>query len=246
MTDADDLDDPEELDAVLFDLDDTLFPQSVWLDGAWADVARRGGELGAPPVSFHEALRTIAADGTDRGRIIDRALACIGCADLPVAPLVAAFRHHTPARLPLYPGAMRALEELRARIPIGLVTDGDPAIQRSKLVGLGLDAAFDVIVFSDELGRDHRKPDPAPVLLALARLGVTPDRALLVGDRPAKDVAAARASGMRSIRVRTGEYAHLPDDPAPWRSVADVVAACRIVDEIVDGARIRAGLTRPA
>jgi HAD superfamily hydrolase (TIGR01509 family) len=231
------------IDAVLFDLDDTLYPQSTWLDGAWADVARRGAELGAPEVSLLEALRTIAADGSDRGRIIDRALARIGCSDVSIEPLVTAFRSHAPARLFPYPGVRVALEQLRRRVPIGLVTDGDSRIQRSKLQALAID--FDAVVFSDDLGRGHRKPDAAPLRVALERLRVTPEQAIFVGDRPAKDVAAARAVGMRAIRVRTGEYAHVPDDPAPWRSVPDAIAACTIVGELLARPQVRGAQTSP-
>jgi hypothetical protein len=35
--------------------------------------------------------------------------------------------------------------------------------------------------------------------------------------------------GMRTIRVRTGEYADHPDHIAPWRSVPDVVAAVALM-----------------
>jgi len=231
------------ISAVLFDLDDTLSPQSTWLDGAWVDVAHVGAGLGAPEVSLLAALRTIAADGTDRGRIIDRALVCVGCGDLPVAPLVAAFRDHAPPKLFPYPGVRAALEQLRRRVPIGLVTDGDPRIQHSKLEALGLD--FDVIVFSDDLGREHRKPDPLPLRIALERLRVTPDRAIFIGDRPSKDIAAAHTVGMRSIRVRTGEYAHLPDDPAPWRTAPDAVAACAIVGGLLTRPGVGTGQVSP-
>jgi putative hydrolase of the HAD superfamily len=180
---------------------------------------------------LYEALRSIAAEGSDRGCIIDRALACVGRSDVPVAPLVAAFRSHAPTRLRPYPGVRFGLEQIRGRVPIGLVTDGDPEIQRSKIDALRL--AFDTIVFSDELGRAHRKPDPAPLQLALDRLGVSAERAVMVGDRPGTDVAAARAIGVRAVRVRTGEYADLPDDPVPWRSLPDVAAACSLLDTLL-------------
>ena len=49
------------------------------------------------------------------------------------------------------------------------------------------------VVTSAEAGAP--KPDPAPFRLALARLGVEPDRALHVGDSPA-DEEGARAAGM--------------------------------------------------
>ena len=81
------------------------------------------------------------------------------------------------------------------------------------------------MVLSDELGREHRKPSPVPLLAALTGLGIDAHAAVYVGDRPEEDVAAAEAVGMRAIRVRTGEYARLPDEPRPWATAPDVVTA---------------------
>ena len=216
---------------VLFDLDDTLYPQRAWLTGAWRAVATRAADYGVEPDSMLRALLAVSSEGTDRGRIIDRALSLVGAPDVPVAPLVDAFRAHAPERLDTYPGTHRALTMLSRRVPLGLVTDGDPVIQRNKLRALGLGGRFATIVFSDELGREHRKPDPYPFEVALGRLGVVPEDAIFVGDRPEKDIAGADAAGIRSIRVRTGEYAALPDAPSPWASVRDVVAAIRLLEE---------------
>jgi len=106
-----------------------------------------------------------------------------------------------------------ALSALRERIPIGLVTDGDVGVQRAKIEALGLTGAFDAVTFSDELGRDRRKPHPAPFLTAAESLGVDAARCLMVGDRPDKDTRGAQAAGLfGTVRVRTGEYAKLPGD----------------------------------
>ena len=43
-----------------------------------------------------------------------------------------------------------------------------------------------------------------------------PDRLLVIGDRPGKDVAVAATVGARAIRVRQGEYAGAPDEPRAW------------------------------
>jgi putative hydrolase of the HAD superfamily len=214
----------EPIAAVLFDLDDTLFPQAAWLAGAWAAVAKEATRWGVDGEALGEALNVVAAEGTGRGRIIDRALEVLG-ATAPVDRLVAAFRAHHPAQLEPYPGVRNALGRLRALTRLAIVSDGDVAIQEAKLDGLGLGASFDVVVLSDRLGREHRKPDPAPFRLAMDRLGVVPEQSIFVGDRPAKDVAGAHAAGMRAIRVRTGEYAGEPDDPRPWLTVATAVDA---------------------
>ena len=148
------------IDAVLLDLDDTCFDQREFLAGAFAAVARRAGELGVDEARFHSALVTVAAAGSDRGRIIDRALETVG-ACIPVGPLVEEFRSYRPVQLSPYPGLREGLGQMRSLAPLGLVTNGDPTGQRAKITALDLDGAFDVIVLSDELGRDFRKPHPA-------------------------------------------------------------------------------------
>lgn len=208
------------VDAVLFDLDDTLYAQSQWLDGAWRAVAR----LGVPGIgerAFLRALRAAAAEGSDRGGIIDCALAALGRKDVPVAPYVEAFRSFRPDALTPYPGVDGCLAALAAQVPLGLVTDGDPAIQAHKLSALGLESRFAVVIYADELGgRRWRKPSAAAFAAALEALAVRAEHAVYVGDRPDKDVAGARAAGMRAVRVLTGEYREQPSDPESWLTVA--------------------------
>lgn len=190
-------------------------------------MADRAAELGGLEYEpFRLALASAAGGGSARGRIIDRALAAVSGPPQIVEQLVAVFRHH---RQPLYLSSANSavLTDLAARVPIGLVTDGDPRIQRAKLAGLGLADAFAATVFSDELGRDRRKPHPSPFLLALSRLGVLSQHAVFVGDRPETDMGGALGLGMPAIRVRTGEYAAVPDVAGTWPSVEDLAAAHR-------------------
>jgi putative hydrolase of the HAD superfamily len=218
--------------AVTVDLDDTLFPQDSWLSGAWDAAAAAGETLGLDAGELRVSLRSVAASGSDGGRVIDRALLAIGCseADLPalVPGLLAAFRSHAPEHLDCYPGVRAALASLRSLVPVACVTDGDPHIQRSKLRALGLADSFDAVVFSDEIGREFRKPHPAPFLRALELLGVSARDAVHVGDRPGKDVVGPSRAGMRSVRVRTGEYGLVPDEAdgvAPWQVFDDAASA---------------------
>ncbi len=151
---------------------------------AWRAVAR----VGAPGIdesALLEALRLVAAESSERGGIIDRALARLGRADVPVAPFFEAFRRFLPSKLTPYPGADECLAALAVVVPLGLVTDGDPVLQASKLDALGLAHRFSVIVYSDELGgRVARKPAAAPFAAALTALGVAAHAAVYVGDRP--------------------------------------------------------------
>lgn len=228
------------ISAVTVDLDDTLFPQSAWLEGAWEAVAVAGSTLGLDQVALREQLAAVAATGSDGGRIIDRALLALGCSEVELPALtpglLAAFRAHAPASLPMYPGVAEALATVRALVPVACITDGDPHIQRSKLRALGLADAFDAVIFSDEMGREFRKPHPAPFLRALELLGVDAAATVHVGDRPGKDVVGPHVVGMRAVRVRTGEYADLPDDAEgarPWQVFDDTASALTALAKLV-------------
>lgn len=221
-----------DLRAVTVDLDDTLFPQSSWLSGAWTCVAVIGEAFGLNRATFESSLRTFAAEGSDKGGIIDRALAVAGVDDpAPLLPaLVTAFSSWKPSVLAFYPGASDALVRLRsAGLRIAIITDGNPQIQRSKLAALGVDTLVDHVVIADELGgRASRKPSPVPFLQALELCGTAATETVHIGDRPAKDIAGAAAAGLRAIRVRTGEYADSPDDlqaAAPWATAGTFAEA---------------------
>lgn len=216
-------------DAVLFDLDDTLYLQSEWLAGAWDAVAERATAFGISAPVLRASLEVTASEGSDRGAIIDRALAAINAA-CDVAPLVEAFRAHAPTRLSLlHPELRGMLDDVRRRIPIGLVTDGEPRVQEAKLDALGLADAFDAVIVSDVWGRNYRKPHRLPFDLALAALGVDAERAVFIGDRPDKDIVGAGRAGIRAIRVRTGEYRACPNIGTPWGEAGDVIDALALL-----------------
>lgn len=218
------------IDAVLFDLDDTLYAQADWLAGAWKAVAITAASLVDIDADHLErALLVVASEGSGRGRIIDRALAIVDARHCPIPPLLKAFRGHAPERLEPYPGVVDALRRIAAHIPIGLVSDGDVEVQKAKLRSLRLEELFVCQVWSDALGREYRKPHPAPFLRALATLHARPECAFFIGDRPDKDVEGAHRAGIPCIRVRSGEYAEEPDHPYTWVTVSTVVLAVEAV-----------------
>ncbi len=81
------------------------------------------------------------------------------------------------------------------------------------LEGLGVRGYFDALCSGD--GLPAGKPDPAIFLMAAERLGLPPERCIVVEDAPA-GVEAARRGGMRCIAVTTSR-------PASELADADVV-----------------------
>ena len=99
---------------------------------------------------------------------------------------------------------------------LGLVTSKmrGGALKGLRLVGI--EAAFDVVVGSDEV--THPKPHPEPVLLALERLGRAPADAVFIGDSR-HDIESGRAAGVKTAAVLWGPFdrEHLEDlDPDYW------------------------------
>ena len=232
MTAAPAWDGPPPL-AVVVDLDDTLYPQAAYLAGAAAAVGRAAAEAGLDGARVHAALARELAAGSDRGGTIDRALLAAGVpdGDLPglLPSLVAAFTAHEPDSLIPYPGAAEALAALGAVVPVGCLTDGNPAIQAAKLAATGLVPLLSEVLVTDTLGgRAARKPSPEGLRVLAGRLGVPADRVLVIGDRPGKDVAVAAAVGARAIRVRQGEYATAPGEPAAWAVTGDFPSAAAL------------------
>ena len=113
----------------------------------------------------------------------------------------------------LFPHTRAALAALAAKgIPTGIITRNC----RAAVDRIFPDAATHVGVILARDDTPHVKPDPRHLLTALAALGATPARSLMVGDHP-MDLATGRAAGtltagVASGRVPRGELAtHAPD-----------------------------------
>ena len=181
------------LRAVVFDLDDTLYPESAYVRsgfralGEWADE-----QLGVPVEEAYAELEALFREGV-RGDTFDRWLAARGIPDAGLVPeMVRVYRAHRPAIEP-FPEAPALLDRLRRRYALGVLSDGEVEVQSAKLDSLGLRTL-------------------------LERMGsVAAGEAAYLADNPAKDFIAARAAGMRSVRLRYdgGIYSSLePETPA--------------------------------
>lgn len=103
-----------------------------------------------------------------------------------------------------YAGMREALDELRAAgFQLGIVTSKLNALARRGLTCTGIDGRIDCIIGCDDTTK--HKPDPEPVFVALAKLGIAPERAAFVGDSPF-DIAAGNAAGVYSVGALWGPF----------------------------------------
>ncbi|MBK5491997.1 HAD family hydrolase [Bacillus sp. TH13] len=90
------------------------------------------------------------------------------------------------------------LQELKSGgILLGMITNGFTEFQLLNIRALGIDKYMDIILVSEQEG--IKKPQAEIFLRALARLGVSPEESVYVGDHPNNDVIGARDVGMNAI-----------------------------------------------
>lgn len=197
---------PAALEAVAFDLDDTLYDEGAYFAAAFDAVADAlAWRPGLAPGEVVGVLRRLQGEkGRHYHRLFNDLLAELGLDEAAHLPaLLEAFRGVRP-RLSLFPGAAQLLRDLRARYRLGLVTSGMRAVQENKLRLLGLAGAFDHVIFSSTL--PENKPGRLPFRRLLEGLGVPPERAAYVGDNPLFDFKGANELGMLTVRVRNAAY----------------------------------------
>jgi len=187
---------------VIFDLDGTLMDTSGDLIAA---ANSRFRDLGLGDLLDPVADAGVALRG---GRAMLRAgFARVGGlgeeeVDRQYRPLLEAYARDIDRHTTIYPGAMEAVEALRALgYRVGICTNKPEALAEELLRRKGVRGAFAALVGADTL--PVRKPDPEHLRETSRRAGGDPSRACLVGDSDT-DRNTARAAGVPSILVTFG------------------------------------------
>ena len=220
--------------AILFDLDDTLWPIAPtilqaeqrlfdWLREHAPRVAERFSidtlrqarlELLAQKPEFHLDLGKLRRAGL---------LAAFEQAGEDPAKVEHAMTQFFAARNAVIPvdDVVPGLIRLRDKVLIGSISNGNADLRT-----VGLSHHFKVSVAAHELG--VAKPDAAIFLAACCELGVAPEDAVYVGDDVLLDVRGAQTAGLRAVWMnRTGSTAHLEHEVVPDAEV-------RNFDELLD------------
>lgn len=222
--------------AVLFDLDNTLCRHEQDAETVYYGAFEVAGvepfgapddlwaALSGPPAPDPDDRLAYLADGfgivADRyGRSTDPRALARGFSAV-VDHSAVAFRE----------GAETALAAARERGPVGLLTNGPEYRQSQKLRALGIEDAFDAVVFAGDMPR--RKPHRDPFDRAVGELAVEARRSLYVGDSLEYDVAGAKGAGLRAAWCpRDGET-----DPGEYAPDYVLRSPAALVD-VLDGRR---------
>jgi HAD superfamily hydrolase (TIGR01509 family) len=193
-----------ELDAVVFDMDGTLFDSSLVVPAAFAETIR---DLGGPSLTREEVIGSyvIGPPAAIMAHFLGR---LVTPGELHAYHARLAEEAATQGLRP-YPGVEAALDDLGPALALGVFTNADTGNAAALLGAAGLRDRFGTVVGADEVA-PRFKPEPDGLLLACERLGVRAARTAYVGDSPL-DALVARRAGALAVAAAWG---HLHDDGA--------------------------------
>lgn len=209
---------------VVFDLDDTLYPEVDYVRSGITAVARTIKEC------FGTDLREALLDSWDAGNSDFLATACrlLGQPDSLKESLLWTYRLHHPS-ISLPPVSQEAIAECLGRgYQLAILTDGRSITQRLKLKALGL-AHLPAYISEDWLSEK-----PAPQRFSQIMVDIAAPHYIYIGDNPAKDFKAPNDLGWLTICVQHGGTGVHPQceaisDPAflPQSTATSVAEAVR-------------------
>ncbi|MCR9247115.1 MAG: HAD-IA family hydrolase [bacterium] len=221
------------LDAIFFDIDDTLFSTSVFADQARRaaiDAMLRAGLRAERDVALRELQDVIAEFSSNYGNHFDKVLDRLGNESwegqnraVIVAAGVVAYHDTKWSKLKVWDDVYEVLKWLAEQpIPRGIISAGITIKQAEKVVRLGVLEFLtpSAIFFTDQVG--FSKPNPKLYRRVLEHLDLEPARCLYVGDNPTHDIDPCNDEGWNTVRIRRGgRYSTVDGRTKPDHEISD-------------------------
>lgn len=218
--------------AVIFDIDDTLYPEDDYVKSGFRAVAQKIQEVtGIDGRAVESELWEVRKRFPTR--VFDAILQRYPNTGLTVGDLVQTYRSHEPD-IRLDPTVCDVLRALRSKYRLGIISDGILSVQQRKVEALGLAAFVDVICLTDTWGRPYWKPHERAFLHVLNTLGIAASEGCYVGDNLTKDFIAPNRLGMHSVHLARsgGVYAgaSAPRDGMPSTTIKTISELPLVLD----------------
>lgn len=228
------------VEAIVLDLDDTVFDAGEWTVAALTHgAALRGMSADSVERAISEYLRT--RNPHDPALYNAILLGCFqsdnGFNVRALHEAASLYRGDDRAWSP-YPGVPEALAELRRHYRLILMAEGPVDQQKAKLRALGIESCFESIIYTDEIdGPRSRRPDPRSFQLLREQLDLQGRQILFVGDQPARDFKEARRQGCVTCRVFTGASRAEDYPDASYRADYEATSLARLPELLASSQR---------
>ncbi|RLI98111.1 MAG: hypothetical protein DRO99_01525 [Candidatus Aenigmatarchaeota archaeon] len=194
--------------AVLFDMDNTIIDFMTMKRKSCEAAAKAMISAGLKTSKkrlMEELFELYGKYGIEYNRIFQELLKrMISKVDYRIlAEGIVAYRRMQAGYVKSYPDTRKTLMKLRRMgIRLGIVSDAPSVNAWIRLVEMGLQDMFDVVVTFHDTRKT--KPSPRPFRRALRELRIRPSEAVFVGDWVEKDIKGANALGMTTVFAKYG------------------------------------------
>ncbi len=196
---------------IVFDLDDTLYPEITFVYSGFNAVAHYLSpllHLSAEQI-FGELVQELQFQRTD---VFDRFLEEKGIKSRRlIVRCLSVYRQHDPD-IRLFPEAEACLARFK-NFPLYVVTDGNKLVQKKKFLALGLALKVRGCLCTHLYGKHSSKPSPYCFQKICQLEKVLPSEVVYIADNPRKDFIGLKPLGFHTIRVLTGPYRDEIVDP---------------------------------
>lgn len=206
--------------AIIFDMDDTLFPEEEFILSGFVAVDQFLLSKGIS--GFYDVANRFHFEGV-RGKIFNKTLdeLFIDYNNKDIHELLYVYRNHWP-NINLYEDAKWVFRNLGSSYDLGLISDGYLSTQKLKAQALNLSSHIKTLIFTDEYGREFWKPSNKAYEEIMKKLNCDGNECLYIGDNPFKDFISAKRLGWQTIHVQrhNGEYNNcivLPEYEADYK-----------------------------
>ena len=221
------------LQAVFFDIDDTLFSTTVFADKARraaVDAMVRAGLQATRDACLKELQEVIGEFSSNHGSHFDKVIQRLPAKAIEtanpaiiVAAGVVAYHETKWRELQVYDDVYEVLQWIGTKPLVrGIISAGLTIKQAEKLIRLKIYDFLtpNAIFFTEQIGIS--KPNPKLYRRAVADLELDPSKVMYVGDNPTHDINPANAEGLITVRSqRSGRYSEHTGETEPDYTVRD-------------------------
>jgi len=218
---------------VVFDLDDTLFPEWDFVQTGWAAAAEAITDEVEAPFDLVERMAHYFNAG-NRSRTFDAVLADLGRADADVLvpKMIEAYNTHKPS-IALFSDADAALTRLRPDYRLAVLSDGPVDKQQTKVDALGIAGRVDHVVLTGRWGRDYWKPHECGYRWLEEVCGLSGAACVYVANDVSKDFVAPNRLGWQTIHVDRPEDLKKNHEVAPGGQPQHIIATMDELESVL-------------
>jgi len=219
------------IEAIIFDLDDTLVDRNASMRWALAEQYDKFKEyfLGINKTDYVNEIVDLQKHGYINTIIAyNEYYEKHNAKGLTVQDLNDDINSRYGIKTILFDNVIEILELLKNEYRLSIITNGKIEWQYRKIKQSGLKQYFEVITISEEVG--YEKPDRNIFNICLQKMGIKPENSIYIGDNPEMDIKPALGLGMKTIWKDNGYFDKPIKSNALIKGYNDLISEIRKIE----------------